>query len=136
MAFCWICGNKYEISDGQPISPKPEHKTYRICLTCQDQKTKLYGAEDPQEHIAYFERFIFQIKDPVVLDGIKEILAIPEQKEIPKDILKPCPCCGAKAELGRCDSGFNINCPACGLMTRWCASDKEAQTLWNRRIDS
>ena len=139
MAFCWICGNKYDAVEGQPISSKPEHKTYRICTECQLQKTRLYNADDPQEQIAYFKKYINKVKDPVVLDGIQDILAIPDRKDqIParkeiQDTLQPCPCCGNPAEYGHCGTVINVHCPNCDLAARWCATAEEARALWNRR---
>ena len=142
MAFCWICGNKYDLLEGQPITSKPEHKTYRICTTCQDQKNQLYQTNDPEEYIAYFEKYIYKIKDPVALEGLKEILAIPvlkNQLQTQKEehaILKGCPCCGNPSEYGRTDSGYKVYCPNCALATKWCETAEEARTLWNRRVES
>jgi hypothetical protein len=134
MAFCWICGIKYDIAEGQSISLKPEHNKYKICTVCQFQKNQLHITEDPQEYIAYFEKFIPQIRDPIVLEGIKDILTIPEPGE-KLNALEPCPCCGCQAEYISNDTEYKVHCPDCDLSTRWCVSLNEAQTLWDRRVD-
>ena len=59
--------------------------------------------------------------------------------------LKPCPFCGGKAELTKCEYGDNtghafVLCRGCGSMTKkfnkslnFCAVE-EATQAWNRRV--
>lgn len=51
-----------------------------------------------------------------------------------KDALKPCPCCGNKAEV--IYDSFNVyrvECPVCGIATPRKARMETAIAIWNRR---
>lgn len=57
--------------------------------------------------------------------------------------LKPCPCCGSKAEvhdtLDHWDGVmhiYQVRCSKCGLMTAKFRTSKWAKEAWNRRDDN
>ena len=51
--------------------------------------------------------------------------------------LLPCPMCGKKAKLFKCENGFSyVRCSNCFLMTQDYRDKEEAIGAWNRRINS
>lgn len=47
--------------------------------------------------------------------------------------LKPCPCCGGKAECSEQVLGWRVCCTKCGTRSRMEAYEDRAIALWNRR---
>lgn len=56
--------------------------------------------------------------------------------DIQPEPLKPCPCCGGKAQSIVTENFNYVICVECRLRTPDCVTEKQAAEIWNRRVTS